>query len=138
MEKKLGLLLDFSFETWILETTRTLRLQSLLEEKMTARLGQLDPEQVPEALLPKKKQIAEIWKSFHREISEEQLIHFREFDAYPKTEEEKEKLMLCCRSTALEEVCQRKTKAKKQSHPAGSEHAFGGTEQTRPALGASR
>jgi hypothetical protein len=115
-EKRLGLLLSFSFETWLTEAITTLKLQSLFDAKLTARLDLFDPQQLPPACWPKNNQFVETWKRFEQEIDHEQLRQFHQDKSdFPSRNGplEDEVRMIVCREDALKELRERKQKKAK-------------------------
>lgn len=112
-EKKIGTLIAFDFETWIMEACQKFGLD--ISKKLTERLGLFDPWEIPLALRPKDKRLAKQWASVEQEIENEQvsLIENSPND-YPKPDNDDQMLALitALREEALENIRERKASEK--------------------------
>ena len=113
---KRGILVEYSFEMWLLKTFEEFGLKTALSEKLTERLGLFDPN-VLALFRPKNKQLSKEWENLSAEIDQEQRQVFNEDkmanpDSPHWTESQKvvhdQMRMEGGRSAAVERVCRKR------------------------------
>lgn len=77
LDKNRGMLLLYSFEQWLLETCKTLRLETGLAEKLTKRLGSFDSKFIHQPFRPRNRELAAEWKAFEEQVEQEETRLFK-------------------------------------------------------------
>jgi hypothetical protein len=134
LERKVGRLLLFSFESWLNEMCVTYNLFPGMHEKLTERLGLFDPSYVDSLFQPTDKKLSAEWSDFEKRVDLEEIHVYLEsheigvpldedqmtkryVQTYkigdPIDEERKE----ACRRKALERVRRQREDAKTDGNP---------------------
>jgi hypothetical protein len=116
LDKRIGLLVSFSFEQWLLATVKTFGLETVLAEKLTDRLGNFDPAEIPAEFRPKSRKMAEEWEKFEEEIIREQ-VTLRSASPESRNAVEMFAIAAASRETAFEEAA-RQRKERSEAKPA--------------------
>jgi hypothetical protein len=111
VEKRVGLLVSFAFERWLLTTVKSLGLESLMEEKLAERLHSFDPNEMSPEFRPKNKDHAKEWARFEEEIDQEQNRLLKEAPV-PSNSLEHVTVMTVTREQALKNVASQRVQLK--------------------------
>jgi transcriptional regulator with XRE-family HTH domain len=116
LQKRIGLLVSFSFDRWLISTIETFGLEKAFAENLNKRLGLFDPKEIASEFRPRNRQMAQEWKSFEEEITKEQNV-LKEGSPEAKNAAEAFTIATVSREMAFEEVAQRK-RQKREAKPA--------------------